>query len=137
MVEQAKKDMQKMMGNQKVFTAVEVQRPKIMYGPPKGSMPPAKGVSSSKDVIRKGDAVTERETKRWEDSPAPGVQRHHHVVSEQTQLKGHDGSTIGTQERRKQESEAAGGHEEILPDGTKRKSLQRVTKRNKFSRHRP
>jgi len=110
------------MGNHNVFKAVETSRPMVMCGPPpKGTIMSKKNATSSKDVIRKGDAVTERETKRWEDSPAPGVQRHNHVVSESTQLKGHDGSTIGTQERRKQESEAAGGHEEILPDGTKRK----------------
>jgi len=114
--------MEKMMSKNSVFKAVETSHPKVMVGPPpKGTIMTKKNMTSSKDVIRKGDAVTERETQRWEDAPAPGVKRHHHVVSESTQLKGHDGRTIGTQERKKQESEAAGGHEEILPDGTKRK----------------
>jgi len=126
MVKKAQKDMEKMMGGKSVgvFRAVETARPQVMTGPPpKGTILKKNNnhVTTSKDVIRRDGAVTERETQRWEDSPAPGVRRHHHVVSESTKLKGHDGATVGSQERRQQESEASGGHEEILPDGTKRK----------------
>lgn len=122
MVEKSHEEMQKMMERHSLHTAVSNQ-PTILIGPPSRNLvaAPSKGVSSNKEVIKKGDAITEREEKRWEDSPAPGVKRQHHSVTEQTKLKGHDGSPIGTQERRKQESEASGGHEEILPDGTKRK----------------
>jgi len=122
MVEKSQQEMERMMSRHTLNTVVATPAPVIMYGPPPKSMlAPSKGVTSNKEVIRKGDAVTEREEKRWQDNPAPGVKRQHHSVTEQTKLKGHDGSNIGHQERRKEESEASGGHEEILPDGTKRK----------------
>ena len=122
MVEKSQREMQEMMNRHTLHTDVETPAP--AYGTPPSSsivVAPATGVLTNRDVIRKGDTVTEREEKRWEDAPAPGVKRQHHSVSEVSTLRGHDGSALGNQERRKQESESSGGHEEILPDGTKRK----------------
>lgn len=119
MVVQSQREMQDMMQRHTLHTSAEVPAPaaatsNIVVAPPRGVM-------TSRDVIRKGDTVTEREEKRWEDNPAPGVTRQHHAVTEVSNLKGHDGALLGNQERRKQESESSGGYEEILPDGTKRK----------------
>ncbi|XP_018022484.1 uncharacterized protein LOC108678543 [Hyalella azteca] len=122
MVEKSQREMQDMMSRHTLHTSVDAPAPatstptSIVVAPPRGAV-------TTKDIIRKGDTVTEREEKRWEDSPAPGVKRQHHAVTEVSTLKGHDGTVLGNQERRKQESEAAGGYEEILPDGTKRKTF--------------
>lgn len=128
MVEKSQREMQEMMNRHTIHTSVEPPSPVALQQ--SSSIPsssivvaPPRGVLTSKDVIRKGDTVTEREEKRWEDKPAPGVTRQHHAVTEVSKLKGPDGTVLGNQERRKQESEAGGEHEEILPDGTKRKTF--------------
>ena len=127
MVEKSQREMQEMMNRHTIHTSVEPPSPVVLQNSvtPSSSLvvAPPKGVLTSKDVIRKGDTVTEREEKRWEDKPAPGITRQHHAVTEVSKLKGPDGTVLGNQERRKQESEAGGEHEEILPDGTKRKTF--------------
>ncbi|KAF2355268.1 Alpha crystallin/Hsp20 domain [Trinorchestia longiramus] len=122
MVEKSQREMQDMMSRHTLHTSVDAPAPpsstptSIVVAPPRGAV-------TTKDIIRKGDTITEREEKRWEDTPAPGVKRQHHAVTEVSKLKGSDGTVLGNQERRKQESEASGGYEEILPDGTKRKTF--------------
>jgi len=49
------------------------------------------------------------------------VRTQHHALTERSTLKGHDGTSLGLQQRRRKERESSGGHEEILPDGRKRK----------------
>lgn len=119
MVEKSQREMQEMMTRHTLHTAVEPPAPAPSSSSTTVVVPP-RGVITNRDVIRKGDTVTEREEKRWEDSPAPGVKRQHHAVTEVSKLKGSDGTILGNQERKKQESESAGGFEEILPDGTKK-----------------
>ena len=123
MVEKSQREMQEMMNRHTIHTSVEPPAPAQNIPSSSLVVAPPRGALTTRDVIRKGDTVTEREEKKWNDSPAPGVTRHHHAVTEVSKLKGHDGSILGNQERRKQESEAAGEHEEILPDGTKRKTF--------------
>ncbi|XP_063603926.1 heat shock protein 67B1-like [Penaeus indicus] len=86
------------------------------------SRPPA-GVATNRDVVKSGNNVTEREEQRWEDNPAPGLTRHNRVLNEKTAMKGADGSVIGNKERMEKESHAEGSNEEVLPDGTKRKTF--------------
>jgi len=117
LVEMTQQEMKQLMGSSTVPVAV-LSPPPVVYGPggdKKGSM------STTRDVIKNGNTTTEREEKRWGDSPAPGVKREHHSVSEVSKLKGADGTILGDQQRHRQESQAKGGHEEILPDGSKRK----------------
>lgn len=119
MVEKSQREMQDMMTRHTLHTAVEPPAPAPSSTSTTVVVPP-RGVITNRDVIRKGDTVTEREEKRWEDSPAPGMTRQHHAVTEVSKLKGGDGTVLGNQERKKQESQSAGGFEEILPDGTKK-----------------
>jgi len=114
-----------MMNRHTIHTTVSPPSPARANVAPSGSIvvAPPRGVITNRDVIKKGDTVTEREEKKWEDAPEPGVKRQHHAVTEVSKLKGHDGTVLGNQERRKQESQSAGEHEEILPDGTKRKTF--------------
>lgn len=86
------------------------------------SRPPA-GVATNRDVVRSGNNVTEREEQRWDDTLAPGLTRHNRVLNEKTAMKGADGSVIGNKERTEKESHAEGSNEEVLPDGTKRKTF--------------
>jgi len=125
MVEKSQREMEDMMNRHTIHTTVETTPSSARPSTPATSslvVAPPRAVTT-KDVIRKGDTVTEREEKRWEDTPAPGVTRQHHAVTELSKLKGSDGTVLGNQERRKQESEAFGENEEILPDGTKRKTF--------------
>lgn len=86
------------------------------------SRPPA-GVSTSRDVVASGNSVTERQEQRWEDKPAPGVTRTNRLLDENTKVKGVDGSIVGNKQRREQESHAEGSNEEVLPDGTKKRTF--------------
>jgi len=117
LVEMTQQEMKQLMGDSRVPAAVLSPAPRV-YGPG-GDKQIEK--STKHDVIRNGNTVTEREEKRWEDKPALGVKREHHSVSEVSKVRGADGTILGDQQRQKYESEAKGGHEEILPDGTKRK----------------
>lgn len=129
MVEKSQREMEDMMrrhslksGDQptsppSMSTRLELSQPATIL-----SQPPA-GVSTSRDVTTSGKNVTQREEKRWDDQPAPGVTRTNRVLNENTDLKGADGSTVGNKKRLEQESKAEGSNEQTLPDGTKQKTF--------------
>lgn len=121
MVENSQREMEDMMRRHSVqsnnSTSLEVSAP-----PSSLTRPPA-GVVTTRDVSTRGNAVTERQEKHWDDAPAPGVHRTNHMLNEKTEIKGADGSVVGNKKRSEQESRAEGSNEEILPDGTKRKTF--------------
>jgi len=125
MVSKARQDMEDLM-------AVHKPHPQILYGPPKGHPSASKnqkGAVVSKELIKSDNAETKLEERRWADN-APGVKREHHSVMEKTKVKGHDGKDIGYQERQKLETQESGGFEDILPDGTKRKTVTKSYQTN-------
>ncbi|KAK8723786.1 hypothetical protein OTU49_011548 [Cherax quadricarinatus] len=130
MVEKSQREMEDMMRRHSLKSGMEpATSPPSMstsldISTPSSALarPPA-GVSTSRDVITTGKNVTEREEKRWEDKPAPGVTRTNRVLKENTELKGTDGSVVGSKTRSEQESHAEGSNEEVLPDGTKKRTF--------------
>lgn len=108
MVENSQREMEDMMRHHTIDS-----KSAVVAAPP--------GVASRKEVSRSGNAFTEREEKRWDDSPAPGVSRNNRAVSENTEMKDSHGNVIGHKKKQEQESKAEGEREETLPDGTKRK----------------
>ncbi|XP_076032553.1 uncharacterized protein LOC143020250 [Oratosquilla oratoria] len=120
MVEKSQREMEDMM------------RRHSLHGSERDAAPPSRGVvattpnnnaTTTRDVVTKGNTTTEREEKRWADIPEPGIQRKNRSLNENSVIKGADGSVIGNEMRREKESHAAGGSEEMLPDGTKRKTF--------------
>lgn len=126
MVEKSQREMEDMMRRHSLNTSLEaptsppsISNNLVVHKTPAYAQPPA-GLSTSRDVIRQGNNVTEREEKKWDDTLAPGVVRHNRMLNENTDIKGADGSVVGNKQRREQESHAEGSREETLPDGTKR-----------------
>lgn len=117
MVEKSQREMEEMMRRHSLQSSsreLEVSAPSTAL-----SRVPA-GVSTTRDVSVAGNNVTQREEKRWEDNPAPGLHRTNRVLNEKTELKGADGSVVGNKKRSEQESHAEGSREELLPDGSKK-----------------
>lgn len=128
MVEKSQREMEDMMRRHTINSSLDppTSPPTIStnltVSTQPNSRPPA-GAVTNRDVIRAGNNVTEREEQRWDDTVAPGVTRHNRVLNEKTAMKGADGSVVGNKERMEKESHAEGANEEILPDGTKRKTF--------------
>ncbi|MPC75017.1 hypothetical protein E2C01_069399 [Portunus trituberculatus] len=117
MVEKSQREMEDMMRRHSLQSSsreLEVSTPSSAL-----SRVPA-GVSTTRDVSVAGNNVTQREEKRWEDNPAPGLHRTNRVLNEKTELKGADGSVVGNKKRSEKESHAEGSREEVLPDGSKK-----------------
>ncbi|XP_042222040.1 heat shock protein 67B1-like [Homarus americanus] len=130
MVEKSQREMEDMMRRHSVKSGMDqpTSPPSIsttvdISTPSSALVRPPAGVSTSRDVITSGKNVTERQEQRWEDKPAPGVTRTNRVLSENTNLKGADGSVVGNKKRNEQESHAEGSNEEVLPDGTKKRTF--------------
>ncbi|KAK3876242.1 hypothetical protein Pcinc_018958 [Petrolisthes cinctipes] len=128
MVEKSQKEMEDMMRRHSLqssttittsphSTSLEVAAP-----PSSLSRPPA-GVISTHDVTKSGNNVTERQEQRWQDKPAPGLNRTNRMLNEKTEMKAADGTVVGNKKRHEQESQAEGSNEETLPDGTKKKTF--------------
>lgn len=117
MVEKSQREMEDMMRRHSLQSSsreLEVSTPSTAL-----SRVPA-GASTTRDVSVAGNNVTQREEKRWDDNPAPGLHRTNRVLNEKTELKGADGSVVGNKKRSEQESHAEGSREEVLPDGSKK-----------------
>lgn len=127
MVEKSQREMQDMMRR----TSLEPSMATISVTP---SLPvatintvvsPPPGVVTTRDVTTKGNTVTDKQEQKWSDQPAPGVQRQNRNTKEDHTIKSADGSVIGKGQKMKHESHAEGGHEEILPDGSKRTTFSK------------
>lgn len=114
MVERSQKEMEDMM---KTHTISSIDTSKPLGSTDIVTAPV--GVKTSRDVIRSGNTVTERQEKHWDDAPAPGVTRTNRALSEASEIKASDGTVVGNKSKQELESKAEGSREEILPDGTK------------------
>ncbi|XP_069157954.1 uncharacterized protein [Procambarus clarkii] len=127
MVEKSQREMEDMMRRHSLKSSVEptasVSTSLDVSKPSSALVRPPAGVSTSHDVITAGKNVTERKEQRWEDKPAPGVTRTNRILNENTELKGADGSVVGSKKRSEQESHAEGSNEQVLPDGTKKRTF--------------
>ncbi|XP_027234837.2 heat shock protein 67B1 [Penaeus vannamei] len=128
MVEKSQREMEDMMRRHTLNSSLDAPTSppsvstNLTISTQPSARPPA-GVATNRDVVKSGNNVTEREEQRWDDNPAPGLTRHNRVLNEKTAMKGADGSVIGNKERMEKESHAEGSNEEVLPDGTKRKTF--------------
>lgn len=131
MVERSQKEMENMMKNHTLESSPsKYSRP----APSSAVVSVPIGASTTRDVSRTGNSVTERAEHKWDDTPAPGVNRSNRAVSEATEIKDKDGNVIGHRKRNEKESRAEGEREEILPDGTKRKVFTKSYEtKNSFS----
>lgn len=120
MVEKSQREMEDMMRRHSLQSS---SRELEVSTPSSALVRPPAGVSTTRDVSVAGNNVTERQEQRWEDNPAPGLHRTNRVLNEKTELKGADGSVVGNKKRSEQESHAEGEREEVLPDGTKKKTF--------------
>ncbi|RXG68029.1 Heat shock protein 26 [Armadillidium vulgare] len=117
MVEQSQKEMEDMMKHHTIDSSTS----KYPNSTSKNVVSVPIGASTTRDVTRSGNSVTERQEHRWGDKPAPGVNRTNRALSEATEVKDKDGNVIGHKLKSEKESKAEGEREEVLPDGTKRK----------------
>lgn len=127
MVEKSQREMEDMMRRHSVQSSTATSPPHttsldLAVAPSSPSRAPA-GVVTTRDVSATGNSKTERQEKRWQDEPAPGLNRTNRMLNEKTEVKAADGTVVGNKKRSEQESHTEGGNEEVLPDGTKRKTF--------------
>ena len=130
MVERSQKEMDEMMKRHTLHSSIEP--------PPSGSngttfkttiqpvssvaVVPA-NVSTTQNVTRDGNKVTETKEHQWNDSPAPGLNRTNRVRTEVSTIKSPSGNTVGTSDKTQHHSSSEGTREETLPDGSKVKTF--------------
>lgn len=127
MVEKSQREMQDMMRRTSLepHMATMSVTPSLPVATVNTVVSPPAGVVTTRDVTTKGNTVTDKQEQKWSDQPAPGVQRQNRNIKEDHTIKAADGSIIGKGQKMQHESHAEGGHEEILPDGSKRTTFSK------------